>query len=67
MPKNDTVDPAAAARAARLRDQIKELVNAPTEVDKGVRSPDAKPSDIGGNLSPHEFIQRRMRDLDRKK
>ncbi len=53
-----------AARAARLREQIKELTKTRTEKDdKGAAEP--APERKEGE-SPREFIQRRMRELDKK-
>jgi hypothetical protein len=61
MSKKDAIDPAAAARAARLREQIAELESPPTKADKKGASATAERTP-----SPREFIERRMRELDTK-
>jgi hypothetical protein len=55
-------DPAAAARAARLREQIEEIRKKATEP----KNESGKPPEPEGTESPREFIQRRMRELDGK-
>ena len=53
---------AAAARAARLHEQIEKLKGEGTTTRPGASAPEPKPS-----MSPREFIQKRMRELDKKK
>jgi len=68
MSKNEnSTDPAAAARAARLREQIKDLVTTPAGSEQSRRSTGAGPEISGRKLSPNEFVQRRMQELDAKK
>jgi hypothetical protein len=57
MLKSNAIDPAAAARAERLRQQIEELTKPSPDVNQGAKRKDE---------SPREFIQRRMRELDQK-
>jgi len=57
MTESDKPDPAAAARAARLRAQIESLKKGDSE------SPDEAGEE---ELSPRDFIHKRMRELDRK-
>ena len=56
----DKPSPESVARAARLREQIDKLIN-PSAEKKPDSTVDKEP------MSPHEFIERRMRELDRKK
>jgi hypothetical protein len=58
MSKDTTVDPAAAARAARLRQQIERLDNPASERSEEKSAPRKE--------SPREFVHRRMHELDRK-
>ena len=59
----DKPSPESVERAARLRKQIDKLVNpGATPADQ---QPDA--SDRKRPMSPHEFIEREMDKLDRKK
>jgi len=62
MARNPTPKPneSGAERAARLREQIARL-----KEDRPDRAGDPHPTDE--NLSDHERVQRRMRELDRKK
>ena len=53
-------EPGAVARAARLREQINRLKN-PDKSGTASQTPDAEQPE-----SPREFIQRRMRELDKK-
>jgi hypothetical protein len=63
MAKNPTPDEGGAQRAARLREQIKRIKEgAPRTPDSERATPPAKEK-----LSPNEYIERRMQDLDRKK
>ena len=75
-----TQDDAAArkARAAKLRSQIRKLTQADEESEESEESePDeeCEPGDTGSadsdatgtKESPREFIQRRMRQIDKKK
>jgi hypothetical protein len=50
--------PESIARAARLREQIDKLTNP----EKAKVAPEEKRP-----MSPHEFIERKMNELDRKK
>lgn len=62
-PENPAPDESGAQRAARLREQIKRIKEGkPSLPDSDPASPPAKEK-----LSPHEFIERRMQELDRKK
>jgi len=54
-----TVPDPAAARAARLREQIEKLT-------KKDRSNPVQTSEPNEGESPREFIHRRMRELDKK-
>jgi len=68
MPKDDNTDltaAAQAARAARLRDQIKGLGKPGSEPDRADGATGAGSASRGE--SPNEFIQRRMRELDDRK
>jgi len=66
MRNAEKVDPAAAAQAARLREEIKKLVEKPAAVDKDEESKTQRSNDAD-TLSPREFIQRRMQELDEHK
>jgi hypothetical protein len=60
MARNPTPNDSGAERAKRLREQIEKLKeNVPSKPDESQQTDE--------KLSPHEFIERRMRDLDRKK
>jgi len=62
MANKPTPDEGGAQRAARLREQIKRIKEgAPTQGSEP-ETPPAKEK-----LSPNEFVERRMRELDRKK
>ena len=60
MANKPTPNEGGAQRAARLREQIKRIKD-------GARAQDSEPETPPEKLSPHEFIERRMRELDQKK
>jgi len=60
---SDKPSPESVARAARLREQIDKLVH--PEATPAEKRPEE--TDRKRPMSPHEFIQRRMSELDRKK
>ena len=72
MTKDDEV--ARKAKAERLRQQISRLTNSETSTDKGSNEETNLDQDVGlpqnsqgrpsSSVSPREFIQRRMKELD---
>lgn len=62
MSNPQSPEPESAARAERLRKQIKDIENGAAESPASAVKEDAK-----APPSPRDFIQQRMRDLDRPK
>ena len=62
MDKKSGADPGSAARAKQLHDQIEKLKGG----GSGKRSDDSD-AEKAPPMSPREFIQKRMRELDEKK
>lgn len=62
MPNSEAPDPGSAARAARMREQIKELESGSSETGASSAGQDGR-----AQLSARDLVRQRMRDLDRKK
>jgi hypothetical protein len=57
---NKQPDAGKSARAAKLREKIEKL-------SKGAGTPTGDPSEGSGEISPRDFIQKRMAELEKKK
>jgi hypothetical protein len=64
MAKDVTRDPAAAARAGRLHDEINQIVKPKSDGGKNEPASPEEPAKPGVNY--REAIRRRMRELDDK-
>ena len=59
MHENENPDPASVARAARMREQIKDIEGGPPA------NPPAAKEEAPPRRAPRDFIRQRMRELDR--
>jgi hypothetical protein len=57
---------ARQAKADRLKKQIEEL-KAPLKVDEGTTEPDIGTPEMLPGESPHAYIERRTREIERKR
>jgi hypothetical protein len=64
MAKDDTRDPAAAARAGRLHDEINKIVK--PKSDGGKDEPSSHEEPAKPSVNYREAIRRRMHELDDK-